>query len=1092
MILGVSSYVTSAGLKAITSAGSLGPYFAIKYFVPIYNFRIDKTICLGYTSATSAQSISALNLVSATDSNLNNTFEKIYNGQSYKLSNNKNVVYYDVGVGGINNGGTSNLTGSRQSIPTNTNTLNNMPLSRIVSGTSVSTNTSGAFTVTSTNDVSALAFNPLSAATPPISAFYRVTSYSPKSTGITSASGSFKCKIPAGTGSFKFNGLALYGTKVDNHGFDDNGLGVSSFNFKPVLIGVALFDEVQTKQDGVGGINDFEIKVDLGFDWTTLNTSGATPVYIETNYWSKMPISSTTSADGISYDGDVVLSSSAVPGSWTPRAKLTITDKTKQQLRLNQDELHFVDFQVKRYGLNDTSATGSDNDLTVLSIDSACPDDSIIQMGWKTSATAIQSVAIGCNAVAYGYGNGGPRAYENNDTKTNGGYTTSIGVDTSAGGFASMAIGQGTLADGYGCFAGGYLSVSVNDNPGNYTPLENNGFNFAFGYMTSAISDGNSCNSDSSYLGIGDQSVYSKGSNISLGQQSISKGAHSISMGLMTSAIGNGAISLGRINHSDGCYASTIGYKNYSKGYGSIAMGANSKANGTNNNSQGAAFAIGQSVSALGTHSVSIGSGALADGLGSISIGSYTTGSDTSYNTSTGIYAVAIGQSSAIGNFSQAYGFGNKSTGSGSISIGSKNIANYQGAVAIGSNNRSENSSSVAMGNAVSALGPSSFAINQSTLAQGSNSFAGGWSTSALGGNSIAFGVQNMSNGTCSISLGYKGKADGDNSISIGRECTSVGDGSVSIGNYASSLGIKSFSFGNGCNVIGNNSIAIGSNILLNGDNKIVIGSNIGTEPISAIDILSTNIHIGNSNTDNITIEGKNVYIKGWSPYNQIRVTLFSEQGSWSTGSGNPSQAVYWISIDKFDPIKQIYTNTADMRIIRPVGSSPVKDMNHFRGVNKEPTSYTRFAVWVNPKNGTIELYDINETPSTTKSEELYYISDSGNLQTDGYDSAKLYLNNTICSLVVDIRNNVHFIGSVHIYTTGGKYYTNSTLYSNVDMTNTCALMGSAHCYGSDGYTGGWSIITINSVPFIKLHSSDSKDDIGASTLIHRYWGWSA
>jgi len=38
-------------------------------------------------------------------------------------------------------------------------------------------------------------------------------------------------------------------------GFDDNGNGISFFNFSPVLFAVILFDQAQYKQALVGGIN---------------------------------------------------------------------------------------------------------------------------------------------------------------------------------------------------------------------------------------------------------------------------------------------------------------------------------------------------------------------------------------------------------------------------------------------------------------------------------------------------------------------------------------------------------------------------------------------------------------------------------------------------------------------------------------------------------------------------------------------------------------------------------------------------------------------------------------------------------------------
>jgi hypothetical protein len=63
----------------------------------------------------------------------------------------------------------------------------------------------------------------------------------------------------------------VLGVIKGNFFFDDNGNGINVFNTKPTLVGVVLFDQVQYKQDTVGSVNDFEVKVNLGFDWTTFN-----------------------------------------------------------------------------------------------------------------------------------------------------------------------------------------------------------------------------------------------------------------------------------------------------------------------------------------------------------------------------------------------------------------------------------------------------------------------------------------------------------------------------------------------------------------------------------------------------------------------------------------------------------------------------------------------------------------------------------------------------------------------------------------------------------------------------------------------------
>ena len=137
------SYICSAGVNSVTSAGSLGPYFAIKYFLPLYNYSFDTTLCKLTSGSTSAASISALNLTSATASSLS-AFETIYKTNpfgNYNLLTNKSV-YYTAGMGAG-----PYYTNIKQTVfDTKVNSLNASPLSNIV--------TAGTWTYPSTGALS--------------------------------------------------------------------------------------------------------------------------------------------------------------------------------------------------------------------------------------------------------------------------------------------------------------------------------------------------------------------------------------------------------------------------------------------------------------------------------------------------------------------------------------------------------------------------------------------------------------------------------------------------------------------------------------------------------------------------------------------------------------------------------------------------------------------------------------------------------------------------------------------------------------------------------------------------------------------------
>ena len=94
----------------------------------------------------------------------------------------------------------------------------------------------------------------------------------------------------------------------------------------------------------VGALNAFELNVELNFQ---LANPSSQIIFVNKDYFSRIPTSNVTSAYALSYDGDLVLSTSAEPGSWVPRAKATFVDPSKDQLRLSYDESHYTTFGTK-------------------------------------------------------------------------------------------------------------------------------------------------------------------------------------------------------------------------------------------------------------------------------------------------------------------------------------------------------------------------------------------------------------------------------------------------------------------------------------------------------------------------------------------------------------------------------------------------------------------------------------------------------------------------------------------------------------------------------------------------------------------------
>lgn len=804
MNLGVASYITSAGLKAVTSGGSLGPYFALKYFVPFYDYRIDKTICRGISGTTSALSISSLNLVSATHSTLFG--EKLFADADYQLSN-SDFLYWTSNMGVLIEGATNNNVLSQQSFSTDVNLLYGKPLSNTVSGNTVSATATGLFTVTNTNVLSGLElsqYDPTSAALWPSSAFHRVASYSPNVNGITSATGSYKCRIlPSSIGSYKFNGIAIYAVKVDGNGFDDSGNGLNVFNYNPTLFSVILFDQAQYKQAGVGGINDFEISVDLGFDWNTVNPGiSATPMYVNSNYWIKLPTASSTSAYALNYDGDVVISTSSVPGSWTPRAKLTVTEKGRQQLRLANDDTRFTDFRTIRFPIDGVSTTATNyNDRAVLAIDTSCPDDSLLQMGYATTALGIKSIAMGCYASATGYYNGGFIAEDFGDNSEvtvddirndSGGYTVSIGVKSVAQGFGSWATGFNTSSIGYLNFAGGDSSIAsyfeYNDSQFNPDRSMKNGLNFSFGKLTSAISRKNDLTTsegclynNNSYGSEADDESF--GSNIAFGVRTLSNGGLSFAHGNLTSALGMASWATGYKNLASGCFAYVNGSESIAKYLNSWAMGYKVSAiatfgyvfgkdsvAGNDNEETYFSMAIGDHVSATNMHSIGIGNNVLSTGVNSIAIGQRNQLGDK-LTVANEINSISIGVCTSA-------------TGVESIAIGQNSLAEAQNSISIGSGNWVRGKYSTGLGTDVYTFYDWSLATNYKTSAHGIASLSTGRSTYAGGDYSFVGGLNSYvdDNAQCAFAFGYKTSALGANSIALGPLANAEFMNSIAIG----------------------------------------------------------------------------------------------------------------------------------------------------------------------------------------------------------------------------------------------------------------------------------------------------------------------
>lgn len=972
MTLGLNSYITSAGLKAITSAGSLGPYFAIKYFLPIYDYRIDKTICRGTSSSTSALDISTLNLVSATSDTLFG--EKIFNNSNYSLASSTNAIFWSTNLTGINQGGNSTILGSKQSVATDFNIVNNAPVSKIVSGSNVSTDGIGTFNISGTNLVNAISYNPISGSNYSLSAFYPVQSYSPNSNGLTSATGTFKCAIPASNGTFKFNGLALYAIKVDEAGFVDNDV----YNFAPVLFGVVLFDEAQIKQDTTGGVNNFEINVDLNFDWSTYTSATNTPVYIDTDYWVKLPDSSTTSAYGLSYDGDIVIACSAVPNSWTPRAKTTIVDNSQAQLRLSNDNDRYSTFRVTRFSsYNGTSALNNDSDRAVLNIDTSCPSDSLLNIGDNNSSIGIRTVAIGSYTSAFGDFNIDSGTF---GTPSINGYSIATGLKTLSTGYLNLSFGNETTAAGQYNIAGGYQSLARTSTT-NPISTQYDG-NIAIGYQTSAITNlWSTCNSYGFSYSI--PTIY--GGNIAIGYNTFSTGSVSLAGGYKSVANGTAAISYGLNTSALSCVSIALGIKSIAYNEMSLSFGYNAIAGDINNSNSLFAISLGENTSATNYHSIAIGYNTIASNTGSIAIGMNPLYSSY-YTNASGDTSIAIGANTS------ATGYSSIAIGSYYQSFSNGTIVNADGALGIGPNIYIDSAAKY------------STAIGYNLSAYSTNSFTVGNNIINNGNNSLAIGSYINNNGNCNTTIGFNTSANGNNSFVGGFYSNVKGDSSFTYGNSNSISGNSNIALGTNLVTSGNYTYSIGYNNTINATSAIAIGSNISVTTNSQINIgscdylntyiNSKNITIGSSCTNKIIISADEVDI-----YNATFNNSYSLDINYSPKDGSYHMKII---ISKYDSTIDSYVVVSSATI----GNNNLGVISSYNlNTNSLNTaSNSNYSYWMSSTTGQLIIREYinlgtwlpNSSFSTTQmppaNDEYYFITAT----KLGSSNMSIYFNNYI------------------------------------------------------------------------------------------------
>lgn len=663
--------VTSGGLSAVNISDGY-PTFSLKYFLPLYDPRIDTSIhSTTTTSATSALPLSGASFVSTTHDSL--VGEKIWNfdgsTSAYIITDDNFHIYQD--DGGTVIGTIDGYEDSTMLAATKVNLLSGaggiFPLTKIVSGGTAPTISAinavdgadweweTAYDTTSANDNATLTLDRNN--------LWAGVTYTPSTSDLDPLSATaalFKCVIPNTAGDFQFNKVALYVQKVNPDGTND-------LTEDPILFGVAVLNNRITIGNDTESIQSFELDVKLQFQ--VAGQAANNTVYYDTDYWYKLP-AQVSSPYGLFAAGDVAIGTSGIGGSWDPNAKLHLTDNTKAQLILSRD---YVDNEARfevldNGGLRITTSAGANDPLLMVGPSTCATGSDSIAMGFNTSATGTFSLAMGTGTLA-------------NNTNS-----TAIGTGTSATGVASTSMGQNTKATGNRSTAMGQSTSATGSQS-----VAMGSFTSAFGDYSTAMGYYTSANGDNSFS-VGN-SVRTSGTNsVAMGNGTRANGSNSFATGSGSIATGNKSTAMGESTSAFGESSFAIGISTTADSIGSVAMGTNSHSSGQY------AFAAGSYTNATGSFSTSLGQSTKATGSQSFAIG-YNTSALGAKSTAMGETTSASGEwsttfgqdTTASGQWSTAFGYTTSASGNVSMAIGRNSVASNGGEFTYANGNLVEN-----------------------------------------------------------------------------------------------------------------------------------------------------------------------------------------------------------------------------------------------------------------------------------------------------------------------------------------------------------------------------------------------------------------
>jgi hypothetical protein len=854
------SVITQDGINAVHFTYGSGSLFALKYFMPIYDPRIDPNIHNtppNDLDPLSTYELSATVPVSATHGNIFG--ERIFNLDGNEISETSFYLHRIDGEGILTNVGTSAiLTGISQTKPIQVNLVNGLAPSftsttsvQVISGTNIE-GSNGTFTIENYGIVPQFNENTAGELSDRL---FKVHSFAPAIGGTVSADrGQYTAVLDGSVGNFKFNKIAFYVQKVNSDFTDYIGSDPILFCMTPIssvavkTSGAELDELGNYGSIGVDGMSrvDHVLELEFSTEQTLTNTS-----YQLVDYWTELPA---IYSKGVYHMGDVVVGSSAIDGSYDPLGHLTSYDQDKAQLALAYSVSAATFFKTEEAGYLHISTSGDDN----ANLDFG---DNNTLTGKKSFIFGDDNVNNGISSVAFG---------NSHAIETSAYLSVAFGYNNEMSGEYSFMINSSNRCEGDYAFASGYHSGIGKHAHYSFLLGGVNNQNHAENTMTGGTSNSNYSISSlvvGSYniLGeIGDVSddVDTNACNFVSGRLNTVKANASGVFGTLNTVTDGttGSLIYGTSNQNRASINNLIGGKNNI----SESNNSNSFITGINNVSNiYSSILNGHSVSASGAYSYVGGAISTVASFSSVVV---TTECivDVSYSLITGY------QTSAVGSFITAGGASNFIDATHSFVHGEGNTLYGYTNFIMGTENNIT-SASLAFDNAIFGNNNKIERSSLLTVPPAFNFISGLYNTLNYGLASAMFGMYNTTSGNYNFTFGNQGVNAGSNSLLggvsstitsgvnsslvLGINCKAGKDGAQSVGNNTYAYGENSFAGGQdvkaassqtfmfGKNIDDNvwNStlpnVGIGSNLLFNFEetiqlssgNMIAIGDNIET-----------------------------------------------------------------------------------------------------------------------------------------------------------------------------------------------------------------------------------------------------------------------